>query len=184
LNLTTVGSTSVLSTSSSAATIKPHVRPLQLPRQAISRGGDRPAVPVPSPTAPNSALASTFAATPITTNNHMNSLRAPTKSLTNRPSPITPILIGHVGTASAPTSPAIDGNHINNATTAATTMTGGGGGICVRPKPRTGTGMVYRTSSYGGGRMRTSLMTSSVVVAGGGVGTVAANGGVPRAIAL
>ena len=156
-------SSSVLLPSSSAATIKPNVRPLQLPRLTARVAGDRPAVPVPSPTV-NSPLAS------------LHSLRAPTPSLSplqrHRPSLISP------GTSSAPTSPVITGGNI--------------AGI-LRPKPRTGTGMVYRTSSYGvGSKMRAPMIltgTSSVVSnasvsGGGGGGSIERSNGLVGAIAL
>ena len=155
----------ILSPSSSAVTIKPNVRPLQLPRQTTRVGGDRPAVPVPSPTLNSLPLATAT----------MNSLRAPTPSLSTlsrpRPSPITPILLGHVGASSAPASPAMNGGGV-----AVTTTTGS----IVRPKPRTGTGMVYRTSSYGaaGSKMRAPMILAgspnALAVSGGGGG---ANGG-------
>jgi hypothetical protein len=154
----------ILSSSSSAVTIKPNVRPLQLPRQTSTArvvGGDRPAVPVPSPTLNSLPLP---LATTTTTTTMNNSLRAPTSSLStltgHRPSPITPILLGHVGTSSAPASPAIGGG--------AATATG-----MVRPKPRTGTGMVYRTSSYGvggGSKMRAPMILSGSSNASGGGG--------------
>jgi hypothetical protein len=105
--------------------------------------------------------------------NNNNSLRAPTASLStlqqrHRPSPITPILLGHTGTLSAPASPAI-----NSGATTPTT------GSMMRPKPRTGTGMVYRTSSYGvggggGSKMRAPMIlsgsTNASLVSGGGNG--------------
>ena len=160
-----------LSPSSSAVTIKPNVRPLQLPRQTTARvGGDRPAVPVPSPTL--NSLPLPLATTTTTAMN--NSLRAPTPSLStlpsrHRPTPITPILLGHTGTSSAPASPAISGGGIT--TTA-------------RPKPRTGTGMVYRTSSYGvsGSKMRAPMIlsgssTNASLVSSGGGGGEGGNGG-------
>ena len=173
----------ILSPSSSAATIKPNVRPLQLPRQTSTRvvGGDRPAVPVPSPTL--NSLPLPLAVTAI--NN--SSLRAPTPSLStlsprHRPSPITPILPGHTGTSSAPASPAINGG------VAVTT---------IRPKPRTGTGMVYRTSSYGvgGSKMRApmilsgsstngSLVSSSSGGGGSGVSAIGGPNNFSEAIAL
>ena len=174
----------ILSPSSSAVTIKPNiVRPLQLPRQTTARvvGGDRPAVPVPSPTInspplPLSTTTSTTTSTSPTMNN--SSLRAPTSSLStfsprHRPSPITPIVLGHAGTSSAPASPAV----IGGVATTTTTTSG-----MVRPKPRTGTGMVYRTSSYGvgGSKMRAPMILSgsstnaSLVSSGGGGG---GNGG-------
>ena len=187
----------ILSPSSSAVTIKPNVRPLQLPRQTTRVGGDRPAVPVPSPTLnplPLAATTTTINSTtrvggdrpavpvPSPTLNSlplatatMNSLRAPTPSLSTlsrpRPSPITPILLGHVGASSAPASPAMNGGGV-----AVTTTTGS----IVRPKPRTGTGMVYRTSSYGaaGSKMRAPMILAgspnALAVSGGGGG---ANGG-------
>jgi hypothetical protein len=76
-------------------------------------------------------------------------------------------LLGHAGTSSTPPSPAINGDNM-----AATT------GIA-RPKPRTGIGMVYSTSS--GSKMRAPMVlsgTSSVVSnasvsgAGGGSGYI------------
>ena len=174
-----IPASAVLSPSSSAVTIKPNVRPLQLPRQSTTTstttarvvGGDRPPVPVPSPilhSPPQPPATNT-----ITTTTMNNSLRAPAASLStlsprHRPSPITPILLGHAGTSSAPASPAING------VGAATTTTG-----MIRPKPRTGTGMVYRTSSYGvgGSKMRApmilsggSLKVSSTSSSGGGGG--------------
>ena len=144
--------TAILSPSSSAVTIKPNVRPLQLPRQTTKRvvGGDRPAVPVPSPTLRSQPQP-------------LPSLRAPTSSFStlqrHRPSPITPISLGHAGTTSAPTSPAING-----------VIAGGSGGIAARPKPRTGTGMLYRTSSYGvsGSTMRATMILSGFSTEGDG----------------
>ena len=107
-----------------------------------------------------------------------NSLRATTTSLStsqrHRPSPITPILLGHTGTTSAPASPAVNGGGV------AATATG-----MIRPKPRTGTGMVYRTSSYGvgGSKMRAPMILSgfstNVLVSSGGVGG-GGNGGGPN----
>lgn len=166
-----VVSSSMMSSSPSSATIKPNVRPLQLPRQTISIAGDRPAVPVPSPIFNSSSL-------PPATSPSVNtsSFRASAPSLspppTHHPSPI---LSGHVGTLPAT-------------------------GIA-RPKPRTGTGMVYRTSSYGVGgssKIRTpiilsrpsSLVSGVSVTAGEGSGgasgpiQVGRSSGVPRAIAL
>ena len=181
----------VLTPSSSTVTIKPNVRPLQLPRQSSITGttnrGDRPAVPVPSPTLHSPTLHSPtlrsphspLVATTTTTTTTNNSLRAPTASLStlqqrHRPSPITPILLGHSGTLSAPASPAI----INSG---ATTPTSAGS---MRPKPRTGTGMVYRTSSYGvggggGSKMRAPMILSgsTSLVSGGGNGNGGGGGG-------
>ena len=167
----TGGSSSIISPSSSVATIKPNVRPLQLPRQTARVAGDRAAVPVPSPTLNSPPL-------PLAT---LNSLRAPTPSLSSlarHRTSLSPILSGHAGTSSAPPSPAINGGNM-----AATT------GIA-RPKPRTGTGMVYRTSS--GSKMRAPMIlsgTSSVVsnasVSGGGVGgSIGRSNGLVGAIAL
>ena len=178
----------ILSPSSSAATIKPNVRPLQLPRQTTTRviGGDRPAVPVPSPTLNSLPPDTTTTTTSTTTTTMNNSLRAPTHSLStlprHRPSPITPILSGHVGPSSAPASPAIG----DGAAVTTTTATGG----MVRPKPRTGTGMVYRTSSYGvgGSKMRAPMILSgsSANVSGGrnGGSTIGGSGCLSGAIAL
>ena len=178
-----IPTSAVLSPSSSAVTIKPTVRPLQLPRQNSTTrvGGDRPAVPVPSPT-----LSPPLPATPTTMN---NSLRAPAASLStlsprHRPTPITPILLGHTGTTSAPASPAVNAGGGG----AATTTTG-----MVRPKPRTGTGMVYRTSSYGvgGSKMRAPMILSGSSNAssggggnGGGGSTIAGSNSFSGAIAL
>ena len=172
----------IISPSSSAATIKPNVvRQLQLPRQTTTArvGGDRPAVPVPSPTINSLSLPLSITTTSTTTTTspamNNNSLRAPTSSLStlstrHRPSPIAPIVLGHAGTSSAPASPAVNGGGV-----AATTTTTSG---MVRPKPRTGTGMVYRSSSYGvgGSKMRAPLILSgsstnaSLVSSGGGGG--------------
>ncbi|KAF8148380.1 hypothetical protein B0H34DRAFT_802925 [Crassisporium funariophilum] len=69
------------------------------------------------------------------------------------------------------------------------------GTAMAKPKPRTGTGMSYRTSSYSsmGSKMRAPMvLTASTSAAGGGGGGAAgaaasigrAGGGVPRAIAL
>ena len=156
-----VGSPSILSPSSSAATIKPFVRPLQLPRQTTRIAGDRLAVPVPSPILNSPPLSPAV----------MNSLRAPTPSLSalpkHRPSLPSPIALSST-TSSAPNSPAVSN--------AMTTMTTG----IVRAKPRTGTGMVYRSSSHGvGSKMRapmmlsgsSSLVSNGSVSAGGGSGS-------------
>ena len=190
----------VLTPSSSSVTIKPAVRPLQLPRQSSINRGDRPAVPVPSPTlhSPTSptTLRSPTLHSPLTNNNNNtlnNSLRAPTTSLSTlqqrRPTPITPILLGHSGTISAPASPAII---INSGATTPTT----GGSMTGRPKPRTGTGMVYRTSSYGvgggggggggGSKMRAPMILtgSASLVSGGNGGGGGGTGSFSGAIAL
>ena len=194
----------VLTPSSSAVTIKPTVRPLQLPRQSSINRGDRPAVPVPSPTTLHSptsptTLRSPTLHSPLTTNTNNNnntlnnSLRAPTTSLSTlqqrRPTPITPILLGHSGTISAPASPAII---INSGATTPTT----GGSMTGRPKPRTGTGMVYRTSSYGvgggggggggGSKMRAPMILSgsASLVSGGNGGNGGGTGSFSGAIAL
>ena len=170
---------SAMSPSSSAVTIKPNVRPLQLPRQTSTTrvGGDRPAVPVPSPSLNPLPIPLATATTAMN-----SSLRAPTASLStvsprHRPSPITPILLSHTGTLSAPASPAI-----NDGVAA---MASG----VIRPKPRTGTGMVYRTSSYGvgGSKMRAPMILSgspntSLVSSGGGGG--GGSNGFSGAIAL
>ena len=190
----------VLTPSSSTVTIKPTVRPLQLPRQSSINRGDRPAVPVPSPTTLHSPTSPTTLRSPTlhspltsTNNNNTlnNSLRAPTTSLSTlqqrRPTPITPILLGHSGTISAPASPAII---INSGATTPTT-----GSMTGRPKPRTGTGMVYRTSSYGvggggggggGSKMRAPMILtgSASLVSGGNGGNGGGTGSFSGAIAL
>ena len=77
-------------------------------------------------------------------------------------------MLGHAGTSSTPASPAVNGGGIATMTTTTSGM--------VRPKPRTGTGMVYRTSFYGvgGSKMRAPMILSgsstnaSLVSSGGG----------------
>ena len=196
------GPSSIIPSSSSSTTIKPIVRPLQLPRQITrSTVGDRAPVPVPSPIpnspplSPSDSLrALTHSLSTLSTTAHRpspilsssgpvvmgspplspkstitNSLRAPAYSLlTHRPSPIT---VGHAAAASVspPGSPG---------------MTTG----IVRPKPRTGTGMVYRTSSYGS-KLRAPMMFSGTSSAesggaGSGSGSIERSNGIPRAIAL
>ena len=86
-------------------------------------------------------------------------------------------MLGHTGTSSAPASPAV----IGGVATTTTTTSG-----MVRPKPRTGTGMVYRTSSYGvgGSKMRAPMILSgsstnaSLVSSGGGGGGNGAGGSI------
>ena len=83
-------------------------------------------------------------------------------------------------------------------------MNGGGvtvtttatGSSMVRPKPRTGTGMVYRTSSYGaaGSKMRAPMILSgspnALAISGGGGGgnggggSIGGSNGFSEAIAL
>ena len=83
-------------------------------------------------------------------------------------------MLGHAGTSSTPASPAV------NAGVATMTTTTSG---MVRPKPMTGTGMVYHTSFYGvgGSKMRAPMILSgsstnaSLVSSGGGRG--GGNGG-------
>ena len=80
-------------------------------------------------------------------------------------------MLGHAGTSSAPASPAVNG--VGGVATTTTTTASG----MVRPKPKTGTGMVYRTSSYGvgGSKTRAPMILSfgystnaSLVSSGGG----------------
>jgi len=193
-----------LSSSSSAATIQPHVRPLQLPRHPTSRSvGDRPAVPVPSPSVLHSPPLPNNSPLTITTttnnNNNMNSGRSPQVSpITSR----TTTLLGPSSSSSS-SNPNPNPNTVNMIATTATPTAG----RSVRPKPRTGTGMVYRTSSYGNSKMRAPMMMLSQpssssgggVSSGGGGGngngngngsgngsgsTGGGGGGIPRAIAL
>ncbi|PPQ90507.1 hypothetical protein CVT25_014189 [Psilocybe cyanescens] len=186
---TPASSSAAAAAASSSSTV---VRPLQLPRQAgLTRGttGDRPAVPVPSVLA-------------LSPSGSRSSLRTPSSSALhgNGSSPTSPLLspwsTNEFGVLSSPSSPSL-----SLSTSASTSTTG-----IARPKPRTGTGMVYRTSSSVGlnSKMRAPMALSSSVggslktgasTTGGGIGnsasTTAANtgsigrsGGIPRAIVL
>lgn len=122
-------------------------RPLQLPRQVVSSrpAGDRAAVPVPSIP---SALS-------LSSSSSRGALRTP--SLTSARFA--------TGYDSVPSSPLPPGMNTNSTPTAGTGMG------TVRPKPRTGTGMVYRTSSASlGSKMRAPLVLASGSVAGGSAG--------------
>lgn len=112
------------STTLSRVTSPGPVRPLQLPQRMASVGaGDRPAVPVPvvPPALRNSTSQHGLKATPLLT---------PSKSVPGLSSSMS--RISSAGGISAPSSP------INPPT-----ATG-----LLKPKPRTGTGMAYKKSSY------------------------------------
>ena len=129
-------------------------RPLQLPRQAVSARptGDRAAVPVPS----------IPAALTLSPPSSRGALRTPSLSSAR---------FASAGYSSAPSSPLPPGM---NSTPMSETSTG-----MVRPKPRTGTGMVYRTSTASmGSKMRAPLVLSSVSASGvGGAGVGGGGGG-------
>jgi len=125
-------------------------RPLQLPRQTAPARptGDRAAVPVPS----------IPAALTLSPSISRGALRTPSLSSAK---------FASAGYNSAPSSPLPPGM---NSTPMSETSTG-----MVRPKPRTGTGMVYRTSTASmGSKMRAPLVLSSGSASG--VGAAAAGG--------
>lgn len=194
----TFSSTSTTAASSSVGAIaspsSAAVRPLQLPRQAgLTRGttGDRPAVPVPSVLA-------------LSSSGSRSSLRAPSSSgysqgfSTSPTSPSSHWSTNEFGVLTSPSSPPST-SPLSASTSSSTT------GIA-RPKPRTGTGMVYRTSSSVGmnSKMRAPMVLSSSVggsaksgpaTNGSGIvsssstsaantGSIGRSGGIPRAIIL
>jgi len=130
------------------------VRPLQLPRQAVSArpSGDRPAVPVPSiPGALN-----------LSSSTSRSALRTPS---------LTSARFAASGYTSMPSSPLLPGMNSNPNANSTPTPTAGTG--MARPKPRTGTGMVYRTSTTSMG----SKMRAPLALASGSAGAVGGAGG-------
>ncbi|KIM35048.1 hypothetical protein M413DRAFT_369576 [Hebeloma cylindrosporum] len=128
------------------------VRPLQLPRQTRPAAGDRAAVPVPSIPALSASASSAMRA---------GALRTP--SLTSAR-----FAAGYDSVPSSPLPPGMNATMNANSTPTA--------GAVARPKPRTGTGMVYKTSSSSmGSKMRAPLVLASGSAVGGG--SVGAGGG-------
>ena len=126
---------------------------IQIPTPAPSRQGDRPAVPVPTPTISSSSSSSSTTALFGTT-----AARRPRLAQLQLPSPI--LLNSRTATMSSPITPSSLSSPPSASALAPGTPPGTPGGP-LKPKSRTGTGMVYRNSTASRMRAPTLMRTST-----------------------